>query len=77
MDIHFTLGIPLAPYIGALLAHWLDGIVGCYAAAFLLSRLLLPAAAADWSRQSRESAAESLRTSRPVPTTVRNRFRQS
>jgi len=27
-------------YIGALLAHWLDGIVGFYAAAFLLSRLL-------------------------------------
>lgn len=37
-------------YIGALLAHWLDGIVGCYAAAFLLSRLLLlPADAADRS----------------------------
>jgi hypothetical protein len=30
-------------YLGALLAHWLDGIVGFYAAAFLLSRLL-PAA---------------------------------
>ncbi len=28
-------------YLGALLAHWLDGIVGFYAAAFLLSRLLL------------------------------------
>ncbi len=34
-------------YLGALLAHWLDGIVGFYAATFLLSRLLLPAAAAD------------------------------
>jgi hypothetical protein len=34
-------------YQGALLAHYLDGIIGCYAAAFLLSRLLLPAAAAD------------------------------
>ena len=34
-------------YPGALLAHWLDGIVGFYAAAFLLSRLLLPAAARD------------------------------
>lgn len=32
-------------YLGALLAHWLDGIVAFYAAAFLLSRLLLPAAA--------------------------------
>jgi len=32
-------------YLGALLAHHLDGIVGFYAAAFLLSRLLLPAAA--------------------------------
>ena len=28
-------------YLGALLAHWLDGIVGFYVAAFLLSRLLL------------------------------------
>jgi hypothetical protein len=34
-------------YLGALLAHYLDGIVGFYAAAFLLSRLLLPAADAD------------------------------
>lgn len=34
-------------YLGALLAHWLDGIVSFYAAAFLLSRLLLPAAAGD------------------------------
>ena len=32
-------------YPGALLAHWLDGIVGFYVAAFLLSQLLLPAAA--------------------------------
>jgi hypothetical protein len=30
-------------YLGALLAHYLDAIVGFYAAAFLLSRLLLPA----------------------------------
>jgi hypothetical protein len=29
-------------YLGALLAHWLDATVGFYAAAFLLSRLLLP-----------------------------------
>jgi hypothetical protein len=29
-------------YAGALLAHWLDAIVGCYAAAFLLGRVLLP-----------------------------------
>jgi hypothetical protein len=29
-------------YLGALLAHYLDGIAGFYAAAFLLSRLLLP-----------------------------------
>ncbi len=36
-------------YLGALLAHYLDGTVGFYAAAFLLSRLLLPAAAADRS----------------------------
>ena len=28
-------------YLGALLAHWLDCIVGFYAAAFLLSRLLV------------------------------------
>ncbi len=34
-------------YLGALLAHWLDDIVGFYAAAFVLSRLLLPAAAGD------------------------------
>jgi len=34
-------------YLGALLAHDLDGIVGFYAAAFLLSRFLPPAAAAD------------------------------
>jgi len=34
-------------YLGALLAHYLDGIIGFYAAAFLLSRLLLPAADAD------------------------------
>jgi hypothetical protein len=33
-------------YLGAMLAHYLDGAVGFYAAAFLLSRLLLPAAAA-------------------------------
>ncbi len=32
-------------YLGALLAHWLDSLVGFYVAAFLLSRLLLPAAA--------------------------------
>jgi hypothetical protein len=31
-------------YPGALLAHYLDAIIGCYAAAFLLNRLLLPAA---------------------------------
>lgn len=34
-------------YLGALLAHYLDGIVGFYAAAFLLSRLLLPVTATD------------------------------
>ncbi len=34
-------------YLGALLAHWLDGIVGFYVAAFLLNRLLLPAATGD------------------------------
>lgn len=34
-------------YLGALLARWLDGIVSFYAAAFLLSCLLLPAAAGD------------------------------
>ena len=36
-------------YIGAVLAHWLDGIIGFYAATFLLSRLLLPASAARQS----------------------------
>ena len=36
-------------YLGALLAHYLDAIAGFYAAAFLLSRLLLPAAGADRS----------------------------
>jgi hypothetical protein len=30
-------------YTGAVMAHWLDRISGFYAAAFLLSRLLLPA----------------------------------
>jgi hypothetical protein len=34
-----------ATYLGALLAHYLDNIVSFYAAAFLLSRLLLPATA--------------------------------
>jgi hypothetical protein len=34
-------------YAGALLAHWLDSIVNFYAAAFLLSWTLLPAATAD------------------------------
>ena len=34
-------------YPGALLAHWLDGIAGSCIAAFLLSQLLLPAAAED------------------------------
>ena len=29
-------------YAGALLAHWLDSLAGFYAAAFLLSRLMLP-----------------------------------
>jgi hypothetical protein len=29
-------------YLGALLAHWLDGLVGFYAAAFLLGWVLLP-----------------------------------
>jgi hypothetical protein len=29
-------------YIGAMLAHYLDAVVGFYAACFLLSRLLLP-----------------------------------
>jgi hypothetical protein len=32
-------------YAGALLAHWLDVIVGFYAAGLLLSRLLLPSSA--------------------------------
>jgi hypothetical protein len=32
-------------YLGALLAHWLDCLVGFYVAAFLLSHMLLPAAA--------------------------------
>jgi hypothetical protein len=32
-------------YAGALLAHWLDCLTGFYFAAFLLGRLLLPAAA--------------------------------
>lgn len=30
-------------YLGALLAHWLDGLILFYLAAFLLSRILLPA----------------------------------
>jgi hypothetical protein len=34
-------------YLGALLAHYLDCIIGLYGAAFLLSRLLLPAADPD------------------------------
>lgn len=36
-------------YLGALLAHSLDAMVGFYAAAFLLGRLLLPAAATGQS----------------------------
>ena len=34
-------------YPGALLAHYLDCVIGFYAVAFLLSRLLQPAAGAD------------------------------
>jgi hypothetical protein len=30
-------------YVGAMLAHWLDCVVGFYVAAFLLGRLLVPA----------------------------------
>jgi hypothetical protein len=30
-------------YLGAMLAHYLDALVGFYAACFLLGRLLLPA----------------------------------
>ena len=40
-------------YLGALLAHYLDAIAGFYAAAFLLSRLLPPAAAPDRSASQR------------------------
>jgi hypothetical protein len=36
-------------YLGALLAHYLDGIIVFYAAAFLLNRILLPASPADQS----------------------------
>jgi hypothetical protein len=32
-------------YAGALLAHWLDCVIGFYVAAFLLSRLLVPSRA--------------------------------
>lgn len=42
-------------YPGALLAHWLDCVVGFYAAAFLLSRVLLPAAQ---SRPGRSAARD-------------------
>jgi hypothetical protein len=45
-------------YLGALLAHYLDGTVGCCAAAFLLSRLLLPAAGgARRARPARDGVA--------------------
>lgn len=40
-------------YLGALLAHYLDGIIGFYAAAFLLNRILLPASPGRPARQSR------------------------
>jgi hypothetical protein len=42
-------------YLGALLAHYLDGIIGFYAAAFLLSRLLLPEAARTRSVRARSA----------------------
>jgi len=38
-------------YVGALLAHWLDCIVGCYVIAFLLGRLLAPATAGAQRQQ--------------------------
>ena len=42
-------------YAGALLAHWLDVVVGFYAASFLLSRLLLPSSAnAEKDQNQRE-----------------------
>lgn len=37
-------------YIGALLAHWLDATVAFYGAAFLLSRVLVPAPAGHVAR---------------------------
>ena len=50
LDANATINAWGGPtYLGAMLAHYLDGTVGFYAAAFLLSRLLLPAAAADRS----------------------------
>jgi hypothetical protein len=45
-------------YLGALLAHYLDCAIGFYAAAFLLSRLLLPANDADSSGSGKRGAAD-------------------
>jgi hypothetical protein len=43
LDPNYTVNAWGGPtYAGALLAHWLDAIVGFYAASFLLSRALLP-----------------------------------
>jgi hypothetical protein len=46
-------------YLGAMLAHWLDAVLGFYAAGFLLSRVLLgnrDHAAAEWFRARRPGA---------------------
>lgn len=44
-------------YLGALLAHWLDASAGFCAAAFLLSRILLPSPGEpSLSRESRPAS---------------------
>ena len=50
VDPNFTVNAWGGPtYAGALLAHWMDCIVGFYAAAFLMDRLLVPATGNDSS----------------------------
>jgi hypothetical protein len=44
LDSNYTVNAWGGPsYLGAMLAHYLDALVGFYAACFLLSRVLLPA----------------------------------
>ncbi len=51
LDPNVTVDASGGPtYMGALLAHRLDATVACYGAAFLLSRVLVPAPAGHVAR---------------------------